>query len=300
MFWGGLLPLLGWALLVGCTSPFQKARQVDTVQAYKEFLRKNPNSPERAQALRRLDRLMYDRAVSADSIDSYSLYLQEFPRGRFRRRAKRRREALSYRTARRRDRLKSYQEFLEQYPNGQYARDAKDRIELLFYQKAKRYQSYRGMDAYLKHFPRGRFRREATENFRRFWWERIAKKPTVEKIDRWLQVFQSGDYVSQARRKRTALQYMIYEDKGQWWLIRKWMKQNPNSPLFERAKKNSRILRRAYPRFERARRLMEAGDTQRATQRYRYIYRSFRRNDVVMKLLQRDLKKYKITDDVIR
>ena len=287
----------GW----GCASPYTEVRRQDTIAAYKDFLQKYPQSPDRKDAEGRLEVLAFQKASEENSEESYASFLRDFPQSRFARQANTQLEIKRYKRARDRDTLESYQDFLRRFPNGQFAREAKDRAEEHFFQKALRYQSVRGMEAYLQHFPSGRFARQAEEHHRTFWWRRVQRTPSLSHLEAFLRRFPEGIYVAEAKAKILQLRYDRYEMSGKPWLLQRWLKDNPDSPLSERARKHITLFQRLYPTLERARRHAEAGETQRAVTIYRQLQQRYAKDfPIVAKLVERDLARHKIAANEIR
>jgi len=290
-----LISLLALALF-GCVSPYQEVRQKDTIPAYEEFLSKHPNAPERSDAEQRLENLLYQRTNEDNSEASYQAYLQRFPRGRFSRQARQQVEIFAYRRTRERDTLEQYQDFLRRFPFGTFSRDAKDRIEEMFFLRAMRFNSFKGMQAYLHHFSKGRFRRQAEEKYRAFWWDRIEKQPSIAAINAWLDVFRDGPLVSRAQRTLELLRYRALEESGKWWLLQRWIKNNPESSYRKQALDSIRIFRRIYPTIERARRHMESDERKEALSLYRSLdSRYTSKHPSVERLLKKDLALYKVS-----
>lgn len=298
VLWGALFSL---TTLFACTSPFTEVRRKDNIDAYKDFIRQNPQSPDRKAAEERLDTLSFRRASEDNSEESYGNYLREFPQGLFRRQARTQIEVKAYQRARDRDTLESYRAFLQRFPQGQFAREAKERVEDQFFRKAIRYASVRGLEAYLKHFPKGRYRQQAIDKHRDIWWTRLQKNPTIRGYENFVRRFQEGLHVADARQKILLLRYESYELSGKWWLLKGWIKANPDSPMQERARKHMKIFRNIYPSLERARRLAESGEPTRAAMVYRSLYQRYsKRYPIVVRVLQKDLKKHKIPMEQIQ
>lgn len=296
----GSLLLVGLAWCgMGCTSAYQEARQIDSIDSYTSFIKKNPDSKYRQAALRRLDELYFNRAAERHTKESYTAYLRRYPRGRHRSRALRQIETIAFQAARRRGTMKSFQLFIREFPTGQFATDAKERIESLFYQKALRYRSYVGMQRYLEYFPQGRFRVQAEEKIREFWWFKILKKPTIPSISKWLRRFPAGRYSNDARKRIVLMEYRQHKESGKWWLLKRWMEKHPTHPLRKDAEALIPQFRRVYPDITKARRLMEAGERKKSVRLYKRLYRRYRRKPAVEKLLVNDLKRFKLIAEVI-
>lgn len=128
-----LLTTVGLSLLwSGCTNRWTEAQQLNTIEAYEQFLRDVPDSRYRTEAKSRIENLTWQQTQQANTIEAYNRFLQAYPQSLKREDALRRREDLDWKHTTEVNSLDAYKLFLQKYPKGPHASEAstaKARIE---------------------------------------------------------------------------------------------------------------------------------------------------------------------------
>lgn len=69
-------------LILACTGPtYDSASRLDTIEAYEEFLKADPDSAYKAPAEKRLEELYFERAEEQGTLAAYEAYMDRFPDG---------------------------------------------------------------------------------------------------------------------------------------------------------------------------------------------------------------------------
>lgn len=104
------------ALAAGCGDNFASVQAADTIEAYEDWLARNPGGRFELEAVSRLEGLYLERARKEKTLQAYDAYLERFPDGALKERALTEREEFLYDWARVTNTLESWQAFLDAYP----------------------------------------------------------------------------------------------------------------------------------------------------------------------------------------
>ncbi len=126
-------------LMMSCvtvSSEFKKARNIDTVVAYQEFLKKYPNSEFTKEAKKRIEELEYEKAKSENTIESYQRFIEKYPDSEFGSTAK---EKIAiqkdFETAKTKNTIEAYEEFIAEHIDSDLVEEAKVKIRELSLRK---------------------------------------------------------------------------------------------------------------------------------------------------------------------
>lgn len=111
-----LLPLA--VALSACQTPFAKAQEEDSIEAYEAFLQAQPNSPFVTQAEIRLEELYLEKAREDKTLEAYDAYLERYPKGQHTEKATEERRDFLFGWASEQDTVEAWQKFLDEYPTG--------------------------------------------------------------------------------------------------------------------------------------------------------------------------------------
>ncbi|NOJ99049.1 HEAT repeat domain-containing protein [Corallococcus coralloides] len=117
-------------LATGCTHmSFEKASELDTVQAYQDFLRENPEDPEATTAQGRIEGLEFDEAKRLHSVIAYKRFLEKYPDAPQLQRAKSLLEGLRFNAAKEADTEAGWRQFLAEHPDGAHRDEARAKLQ---------------------------------------------------------------------------------------------------------------------------------------------------------------------------
>ncbi|MBZ4376497.1 HEAT repeat domain-containing protein [Corallococcus sp. AS-1-6] len=117
-------------LATGCSHmSFEKASELDTVQAYQDFLRENPEDPEATTAQGRIEGLEFDEAKRLHSVIAYKRFLETYPDAPQRQRAQSLLEGLRFNAAKEADTEAGWRQFLAEHPDGSHRDEARAKLQ---------------------------------------------------------------------------------------------------------------------------------------------------------------------------
>ncbi|MBN9684687.1 MULTISPECIES: HEAT repeat domain-containing protein [unclassified Corallococcus] len=117
-------------LATGCSHmSFDKASELDTVQAYQDFLRENPDDPEATTAQGRIEGLEFDEAKRLHSVIAYKRFLERYPDAPQQPRVKSLLEGLRFNAAKEADTEAGWRQFLAEHPDGAHRDEARTKLQ---------------------------------------------------------------------------------------------------------------------------------------------------------------------------
>ncbi|RKH50436.1 HEAT repeat domain-containing protein [Corallococcus aberystwythensis] len=117
-------------LATGCShTSFERASELDTVQAYQDFLREHPEDPEATTAQGRIEGLEFDEAKRLHSVLAYKRFLETYPDATQRRMAQSLLEGLRFNAAKEADTDAGWRQFLAEHPDGTHRDEARARLQ---------------------------------------------------------------------------------------------------------------------------------------------------------------------------
>lgn len=170
-----ILTVLVILVLTGCATikgDWEKAKGLNTITAYQEFLQNHPQSEFSDDAKHRIEKLEWIKAYKLNTVDGYQRFIKEYSSSKFISEAKQRIEALepiAWKEAMSQNTVSEYQEFVSVYPNSQYAKEAIKRIEQIIQRKWNDTLYKNTVEAYrtfLAQHPNNRFTKLALERIK--------------------------------------------------------------------------------------------------------------------------------------
>ncbi|MCB9683791.1 MAG: hypothetical protein H6738_02450 [Alphaproteobacteria bacterium] len=130
-----MLPIL---MLLACDMgpSFSQVQEIDTIEAYEEFLAKDPDGVYKFAIEKRLEELYFERGQKEMTTEAWQAYLDRFPEGASAEKAKRELATAMYSDAVKQDTVEAYEAFLEKNRKGGdkwLVARAKGRIAVLQY-----------------------------------------------------------------------------------------------------------------------------------------------------------------------
>ncbi|MEI8190251.1 MAG: hypothetical protein WCI75_11100 [candidate division NC10 bacterium] len=208
---------------------YQKALNEGTFEAWKSFFDDYRYSiwpgdgPEaetmKSNALREVERLLYERIAAAPTLELCRDYLKRYPGGLHERQVVLKMEPFLFEEAMRADKAEGYLEYLEKYPDGERVAAAVKGLDAIVFRKPEDRESFSAFDRYLRALPKDRDRiLAAMESLMFEWAERVG---TVESRQRYLdrypegahrQAVQAGLESSQFNKAREEDWFSAYEE----------------------------------------------------------------------------------------
>lgn len=113
-------------LAAGCVpSPYERAAQTDTPDAYRGFLRANPSHPDADAAQARLEELEFEEAKRLHTVIAYKRFVEAYPDAAQVRTAKTLLEGLRFNAAKEAGTVAAWRQFLQEHPDGAQRDEAK-------------------------------------------------------------------------------------------------------------------------------------------------------------------------------
>lgn len=137
----GIVYLLVVFLIVGCATTkrdWENTQNLNTVNAYQEFLSAHPKSSYTVEAETRIENIYWEKAVQLNTINAYKNYLDSYPNGAHNINATQNIEKLTqaieeqdWIKAQRNNSFEDYNNFLHEHPESTHKLQAKERVDAI-------------------------------------------------------------------------------------------------------------------------------------------------------------------------
>ncbi len=143
---------------------FEEAKKLDTVEAYKSFIKQYPKSDYAVQSKERIGAIEFEDVKGINSAKVYLDYISRNPNSLYLEEAKGRAEVLIFQDAVRSQKIEKYKGYLEIYPEGRYHQAIQKALDLAKIEALKKGNSIPDIEAFLKANPESIFRQELEES----------------------------------------------------------------------------------------------------------------------------------------
>jgi len=173
---------------------YHLATAVDSIDAYRLFLREHNGSPYDERVREQLSLVTFRTEVlPRDTVEVYRLFRQGFPGSSAVPEAYFREEEAAWRIARDGDAVAAYQRFLSRYPAGRYAPFAEEREAELAYRAVRRADDLDVYLSFLRDHPESSFAGEARTRSEDLGWARAEADDSVESWRSFRTAFREGE-----------------------------------------------------------------------------------------------------------
>ena len=169
---------LALVLSGACQSSFDKARDLDTAEAYRDFLRENPQDPSTEAARARLSELEFLDARRQHTLPAYKRFLTSFPDMPRAQDAKLLIEGIRFEMAAEKDTSEAWLIFLREHSQGPHAQEARRRLEDADYRAVQQATSARQIREFLGRHPQTERRSELEKRLDEFEFQEARARGT--------------------------------------------------------------------------------------------------------------------------
>jgi hypothetical protein len=194
-------------LLTGCGAPraYQRAQEADTLEAYRAYLRENPEGDEAEAAQVRLSELEFEEASKLHTVVAYKRFLEAHPEAAKASAARALLEGLRFNAAKEAGTAAALRQFLKDHPDGAQRDEAQRLLKQAELKEVATTKDTRQLRAYLQEAPDDPRRLEVEsrlddESFTR------AETAGATQLFAYLRDFPAGRYREQAKVRLLALE----------------------------------------------------------------------------------------------
>ncbi len=209
------LAILAAALCACATSSFDKVRQADSVEAYRDYLRQHSAEPAAVQARARLAELEFQAARRQNTILAYKRFLDSFGESPRASDAQVLLEGLRFEAARGADSSAAWNEFLRDHPAGAHAAQARSALCEADFRAAKEAGTSKAMLEFLALHPDSPRRPEAEKAADDLMYAEAQKGGTRALLS-YLEKSSVGRYRDQARSQLTVREALVLAELGEF------------------------------------------------------------------------------------
>lgn len=210
---------------------YGRARERDTPEGYRDFLKANPKSAFESTARAELARSQYDTyTIRTDTLEAYEAYLAEFPQGPSADKARDRAATLAFRKADATGTRESYKRFRDDYPRHRLASDALRKEKAVAFQAAEKDGSPEAYLGFSAVYPGTDEAESAIQIARRRAWEEARKAGTPEAFVHVAELFPGTELASNAESRADELAWPVAERSATIERYRWFRRLLPRSP----------------------------------------------------------------------
>ena len=136
-----LLIIFLTVIIAGCTSMlsrYDNVKEIDTIEAYEEFIQKYPDSEFTIEASKRIEELEFDKAKSKNTIETYNKFIEKYPDSKFVLEAKDNVIAMKdFENIKTKNTIEAFNKFIKEHPNCSLVDKAKEEIKTIICKNIK-------------------------------------------------------------------------------------------------------------------------------------------------------------------
>ncbi|SES96562.1 HEAT repeat domain-containing protein [Stigmatella erecta] len=226
-----LLPLVVLLLLTSCASgAYQRAKEADTVEAYRAFLREHPKDTLAEAVQVRIEELEFAEARKLHTVVAYKRFLEAYPEAAQARAAGALLEGLRFNAAKEADTVAGWRQFLADHPEGAQREEAKRLLGEAERAELASTQDTRQLSSFLKGAEGDPRRLEVEDRLDAQAFEQ-ARASGAAKLFAYLREFPAGSHREQAKVALLRLEMEGLLVSGLLEEVEARLKTNPLAPL---------------------------------------------------------------------
>lgn len=202
-----VLFLLVILLLGSCSNPerdFKNAEQANTEQAFKEFVKKYPDSPLAAQASNRIEELAYDKATGMGTPSAYQTFLTQHPTSRFAGKAQEALENVEFAQDLQEPTVSNLERLLRRYPASTNVPTAKSKLAQLLLPGVVESNKVTDYESFLKSFAGTHSANTAKLKLIKLEYKLAVREDTIDSYQSFLTKFPQTSYTDDVKKRLNA------------------------------------------------------------------------------------------------
>ena len=220
--------LFSASMVYGCaSSAYKEAKEINTVEAYNEFLREHSGSEYVEDVLKlRLD-AAYEAAKSDNSIAAYDEFLRKYQRNRYTSSVLQLRDKSAFTNAENQNTIPAYEWYLREYPKGQFASRANSAIEKIRLDELSEENTIAAYRRYLRLYPKGKFAAQARNNIEELSFYIAETLNSITSYGIYLRNYPNGKFTATADERRDQIMFSQAEEIDTFNSYRNYLREYP-------------------------------------------------------------------------
>ena len=224
--------------IVGCAGQaYNRAKQVNTIKSYDEFLTNYPDSKYSSDAKSQREKVFYEQSLTDNTIVSFNKYLSEYPHGKWKNSVQNKIEQLTWNETLKTNSIDSYKKFITNFPKSDNVQNALSNIEELYWSETIKQKTISSFQSYISEYPNGKYFKEANDNIEEISWNIALNKNSIEGYNLFLQQFPDSKYRQEATKRKEPLIWDIVLSKNTREAFSEYIEQYPKGVYYLEAHK---------------------------------------------------------------
>jgi outer membrane protein assembly factor BamD (BamD/ComL family) len=208
---------------------YDKAVRVNKKELYSEFLLEFPDSKDAKIINGRLEEIAFEEALKINTVEHYQGFIRRSPFSEYKEIILDKIDRLRFENVRNIDTVEAYRGFIKKYPGNKYINDAKERIIELKFARVEEGDSIEDYIEYIKDNPDGIFVNSSLEKIAELRYKKAKNADSIEALQEFIKSYPDSEYVYKAEKLLDVLRYEIVEKKDTVEAYEAFIKEYPDS-----------------------------------------------------------------------
>jgi len=196
-------------LLIACQqSPdkaFEKAKTTGTIEAYEDFIKKYPDSPQVKEAQIALERIHFDNAINSGEGEKIKTVINKFPQSTWVPEIKKQYQNISsaeFEKVMKENTIEAYEAFLQKYWDSPQVKEAQIALERLYFDNAINSGEGEKIKTFINKFPQSTRLPEIKKQYQNISsaeFEKVKKENTIEAYEAFLKKYPDSPRTKEAQ-----------------------------------------------------------------------------------------------------
>lgn len=132
---------------------FDKAKEKNTIQSYKNFIKECKNAPQVKEAQQNVYKLAYNLAKSKNTMKDYEEFIKEYPKASQVKEAQQNIYKIAYGNVKKQNNIAGYEWFIKEYPKAPQVKEALSIVHELVYEEAEDIDTISAYNTFIIAYP---------------------------------------------------------------------------------------------------------------------------------------------------
>lgn len=214
---------------------FVKVKQENTKVSYEYFLSHYPNSKYDLETTLKIEEFSFIETGHKNTIDGYYEFLKLYPNGQFSSIVKDTIISLKYQETQKNGSIEAYKKFLELYPETSFTKEAKKNLSSLEYEKAIAQNTVLSLESFIKNYPNSSLIGNATNQLSLLIYPKLKKEKSVDAYKAFIQRFPNSKFLHEVQIELVELEFNETQRINTYRAYQKFIQNYPEAAQISKA-----------------------------------------------------------------